>query len=680
MRRSPIALTLALALSFAVSLSGSPRGDGGAFTVVMLPDTQHYSDSPLNIVHFNAQTQWCIDNLASERIAFVAHVGDIVQDGAQGAGMNQVQWDRADGAMDTLDGDLGVFPDGLVPYSAAIGNHDFDVVGNKSSADQYIAHFGPARYAGRSWFLGASGNELNMAQVFEAQGESYLGIGMEWHPSDEALAWAQEVLAAHPRLPTILSTHEFLLTGFPAPRSTSGGTPNSGGDNSGESVFEKLVEPNPQIFLVLCGHVIGDGRRTDADILGGEVHQVLADYQGDPGGGNGWMPVIELRPAEARIEFRTFSPTYVPGVTPGPNRALDPFSNFVLDFDLDAHRERLEGRTILRFREGQDSGFGVYAGTQDTHIGDGGAGVTLPDTAYGNVETLRVDADEDREQALLRFADIIGDAPGQIPPGSRIERAFLTLTTEGVNSDSNDGGTLHRMIAVWNEGSTWNSLGNGVQLGPEANPAIEVDTGGAVFDRGTDSFDVTASVQAWADGVPNRGWVFLAGGFDRWELRSSDWSSLMERPALTVVLEAGCPDPSSYCNGAPNSAGAGSSMAWSGSTSVSANELVLRSSGNPLGQTGVFFYGPEAAQIPFGEGFLCVGAGGVGLFRLGPPTAIDANGQALRALDLSAPPASTGLGEIEAGSSWNFQWWYRDPSGGPAGFNLSDALRVQFCP
>jgi hypothetical protein len=30
------------------------------------------------------------------------------------------------------------------------------------------------------------------------------------------------------------------------------------------------------------------------------------------------------------------------------------------------------------------------------------------------------------------------------------------------------------------------------------------------------------------------------------------------------------------------------------------------------------------------------------------------------------------------GSSWNFQFWYRDPQAGGARFNLSNALHVDF--
>jgi hypothetical protein len=58
----------------------------------------------------------------------------------------------------------------------------------------------------------------------------------------------------------------------------------------------------------------------------------------------------------------------------------------------------------------------------------------------------------------------------------------------------------------------------------------------------------------------------------------------------------------------------------------------------------------------------------------------DAGGQVSRSIDLTLPPASSGVGQISAGDTWNFQFWYRDPSAGASGFNLSDGLSIVFCP
>ena len=132
-----------------------------------------------------------------------------------------------------------------------------------------------------------------------------------------------------------------------------------------------------------------------------------------------------------------------------------------------------------------------------------------------------------------------------------------------------------------------------------------------------------------------------------------------------------------YCVTSPNTAGAGAVMGVAGSSSVSVNDLVLLAGSCPSGQFGVFFYGPGQVQVPFGDGFRCVGAGGAGLNRF-PPVSTGFLGVAGYAVDNTDPPSPSG--QITAGSTWNFQFWYRDPMGGPAGFNLSDALEITFCP
>ena len=70
-----------------------------------------------------------------------------------------------------------------------------------------------------------------------------------------------------------------------------------------------------------------------------------------------------------------------------------------------------------------------------------------------------------------------------------------------------------------------------------------------------------------------------------------------------------------YCATAPNSTGLPGEIAASGSLSVVANDFTLAGTGLPPFQTGIFFYGPSAAELPFGDGFLCVSGG---FYRLSP--------------------------------------------------------------
>jgi len=511
--------------------------DGGApstvFTMVVLPDTQYYAAFPGNYKHFTGQVNWIKANITARSLAFVSHVGDIVDSGA----LLVNQWKAADKAFKVLDGDLKTQPDGLIPYGAVPGNHDYDIVYLKGTPTQYIKYFGPDRYKGRSWFLGASPNKSSMAQRFLGGGKAYLHLAMEWRPSDESIQWAQEVMAKYPDLPTIITTHEHLGTGDPAKYQGGGKTDNAGGDNDAKNVFRKLVEPYPQVFLVVCGHVNGDGRRTDTTALGQQVYQVLVDYQSDPYGGNGWMQLASMDPVAKEIKFTAFSATYKPGSTPGTDHSKKSSSNHKASFDLDGHRAQLLARTVLHFRNGMTTPAGTkYAGTEDTHLGSGkGAGQVKPDKSHADAKNIHVDGNSDQEQGLLRFDSIIGAGKGQIPPKTKIIKAILTLTTEGLLSESGDGGKLYRMKVGWKESATWNGIGAPLVAGKATEATADLDTKGKVSSKGTRSFDVTTAVQAWADGALNSGWAILANGTNRWSFRSSEWGTVAERPMLTVV-------------------------------------------------------------------------------------------------------------------------------------------------
>ena len=127
-----------------------------------------------------------------------------------------------------------------------------------------------------------------------------------------------------------------------------------------------------------------------------------------------------------------------------------------------------------------------------------------------------------------------------------------------------------------------------------------------------------------------------------------------------------------YCVSTLNSTGAGAVIAATGTSSVAANDVVLAAEPVP-DQPGIFFYGPTQVQQPFGNGFRCVG-GTVG--RLAVELGV-AN-RITHALDNTQPPNASTV--IAAGSTWNFQAWYRDPAAGGASFNLSDGLELTFTP
>ncbi len=140
--------------------------------------------------------------------------------------------------------------------------------------------------------------------------------------------------------------------------------------------------------------------------------------------------------------------------------------------------------------------------------------------------------------------------------------------------------------------------------------------------------------------------------------------------SLTPIVVP-CPTPTTYCIGAPNTVGGGAQIGFSGTGNVVLNDLQLFVYACPANTTGLFYAGTSALQTPFGNGFRCAGGS---TLRLGLQTT-DAFGDASQSVDWHALPG----GAPAPGQVRNFQFWYRNPAAGGAGFNLSNALSVTVC-
>ncbi|MBI5362318.1 MAG: YncE family protein [Planctomycetes bacterium] len=131
-----------------------------------------------------------------------------------------------------------------------------------------------------------------------------------------------------------------------------------------------------------------------------------------------------------------------------------------------------------------------------------------------------------------------------------------------------------------------------------------------------------------------------------------------------------------YCIAAPNSISPGAFIGYTGSTSVGVDDFRLRVTG-ATAAPGLFYYGDQSTQIPLGDGWLCVTGSA---FRLGPATTAP-GGVNARLLNFAAPPAGSGPGQVLPGSTWYFQYRYRNVNGPlGTGYNQSDALQVTFTP
>lgn len=130
-------------------------------------------------------------------------------------------------------------------------------------------------------------------------------------------------------------------------------------------------------------------------------------------------------------------------------------------------------------------------------------------------------------------------------------------------------------------------------------------------------------------------------------------------------------DLRSYCIASTNSTGVGCTIGWSGSTSLKDNDFELTVANAPPNRYGLFAYGSLAREVPFQNGYSCIGGS---IVSLTPAVMTDSGGSATYSLDFPSHPA------IEPGTTWYFQFAYDDPAGGGTGANLSDGLCATFCP
>lgn len=182
----------------------------------------------------------------------------------------------------------------------------------------------------------------------------------------------------------------------------------------------------------------------------------------------------------------------------------------------------------LLFRQGRLG----YAGCVDTVLKS-----DEPDTSHCTDPVVSVDRGP-ADHGLLRFDDLFGDGANQIPLGSQILSATLSLDVENMGGIST---TLHRMLMGWDCDDTWIGWGDGIQPDDhEAAASPDATVPSTLVDFLM--VDVTLSLRAWSDGAPNYGWVLLPGpeNDDGWDFASCDRSNPVIRPALQVVFTRCC--------------------------------------------------------------------------------------------------------------------------------------------
>ncbi len=236
-----------------------------------------------------AMMNWINATRTELNTAAVIHVGDIIE------------WPRAKDWENARKGLLLL----LALWVVAFGNHDdnrwngnTDVAqgGDLRNANKYLPY---AEEAAKPSFVASFPDRKvdNTAHQFIAGGRKWLVVSLNFVPSGEEMAWANQIIAAHPEYLVIVNTHDYMASSV---RSAAG-----------EALWNAVVRKHPNMFMVLCGHIPTAARRSDKGDHGNTVHQILADYQHyslrEP---NSYLRVMRLDPAAGTIRVRTYSPAF----------------------------------------------------------------------------------------------------------------------------------------------------------------------------------------------------------------------------------------------------------------------------------------------------------------------------------------------------------------------------------
>ena len=255
------------------------------YTFVWMSDTQYYAESYPYI--YKRQTEWIAEKQEEMKIKYVMHTGDVVDEFD-----DEKQWVYADEYMRTLE-------ENKIPYGVLAGNHDVNQLSNDYK--EFSKWFGEDRFKDKPFYGESYKNNRGHYDLISAGGNDFIMVYMGWGVNDEDMKWINDVLKQYPDRKAILNFHEYLLVS---------------GNRSpiGEEIFQKVVEKNENVFLVLSGHyhdsetLISEVDDDQDGKVDRKVYQMLGDYQGGPEGGQGYMKLLHFDQKNNRILINTYSP------------------------------------------------------------------------------------------------------------------------------------------------------------------------------------------------------------------------------------------------------------------------------------------------------------------------------------------------------------------------------------
>lgn len=250
------------------------------FSIVWLSDTQNmsYYRYPGRLAEVG---EWIDGERENRGIEYVVQTGDAVENG-----FSDWQWAEFDTCYNEFRDDL--------PYFAIAGNHELSIKRKDYSAylmREYVKNIPPENSFedGRAAYA-----------TFTAGGVDFILVGAGWDSEVNAAPWMNEVLQQNRDRVAILLFHGYL-------------TAEDRYTKIGKQMFDLVVKPNPNVRLVLCGHVCGTAYREDKiddtgdGIPDRSVSAMMYNYQREHTD-TGQIRILTFDPATHDLTVTTYSP------------------------------------------------------------------------------------------------------------------------------------------------------------------------------------------------------------------------------------------------------------------------------------------------------------------------------------------------------------------------------------
>ena len=305
---------------------------------------------------------------------------------------------------------------------------------------------------------------------------------------------------------------------------------NENDPNSPDTIWDTLIAPNKQIFMVESGHNDGQYHQVTDDNAGLPVLEEMNDFQDWNDGGDGYMMLFTFDTTANTVHVQTYSPItndYITTCLPSTGSSNSPWlatansngCNYTESLDLHNYVVGPPTPGGAYPSTSFQNGTAGYNGEVDTYIaGDNPWYYPGSSEDNDNMWGQAIDVDQyEVAKGLIQFNNMFGNGAGQIPYGSIIEHVTLGMYNSGSNDDAGgDAANINALYQSWNPATvTWSNFDSG---NPPMNSTVDGTIGvdnnsleASPFSTANDG-NLINTLQSWSNGAANDGWILQQEG------------------------------------------------------------------------------------------------------------------------------------------------------------------------